>query len=106
MTTPKTLADMTPERPGKDDLQARYGEAQEQTSTPRTVATEAEYAALPIGSIASKPDTPCSRHAVFKKIKKNKWERTGDNVHMSDRHMAQMELPVLRYGRGDEEVEP
>ena len=78
----------------------------EQTTTPRIVATEAEYAALPIGSIVSKPDAPHIRHAVFKKIRKNKWERTGDKVRMADRHMAQMELQVLRYGGGDEQPKP
>ena len=109
------ISPLTPERPGKDDLRAKYDalegkyrEAVEyitelEQATPRTVASEAEYAALPIGSIVSEPDTPRIRNAAFKKIKKNKWERTGDDVHMTDRHMAQMELPVVRYGQGDEQ---
>ena len=102
------ISPLTPERPGKDDLQARYDEledkyreAQEkiaelEQSTPRTVTTEAEYAALPIGSMFVDAD-----NYVWKKGFSGNWIHELSGTRLTDAKISGTTRTVLRYGWGD-----
>ena len=104
------ISPLTPERP-VSDLQAKYDaledkyrEAQEriktleQASTPRTVTTLEEYAALPVGSVVSD-----NQNYPFSKDETVGWSRPNStNCYMS-RDLARTTRTVLRYGWGDEQ---
>lgn len=87
-----------------DELESKYREAQEriktleQASTPRTVTTLEEYAALPVGSVVSD-----NQNYPFSKDETVGWSRPNStNCYMS-RDLARTTRTVLRYGWGDEQ---
>ena len=87
-----------------DALEAKYREAQEkiktleQPSTPRIVATEAEYAALPIGSMFVDADDD-----VWRKVLSGNWIQEVSYQMLSDAKLSGTTRTVLRYGWGDEQ---
>lgn len=104
------ISPLTPERP-LSDLQAKYDaledkyrEAQEriktleQPSTPRTVTTEAEYAALPEGSMIVDADDD-----VWRKVLSGNWIQEMSYQMLGDAKLSGTTRTVLRSGWGDEQ---
>lgn len=111
-TNSHTTSNSTPERPGKDDLQARYdaldakyreavGKIAElkQVVTPRTVTTKAEYEALPDGSVVAQP----GELDVYIKNDFRVWDRLNTTASFPSLDLAGTTRSVLRYGWGDEQ---
>lgn len=92
-----------------DELETKYQEAQariktlEQTSTPRTVATEAEYAALPVGSVVHIPNG-----FPWTKDDDGEWKSVPLGIPRSSAEISEYNIPrtILRHGWGDEEPKP
>jgi len=106
------ISPLTPERPRKDDLQAKYDvmedkyrEASEgievlsQDGTPCTVTTKAEYIALPEGSVAAQP----GELDVYIKNDFGGWDRLNTTASFPNADLAGTTRTVLRYGWGDEQ---
>lgn len=88
-----------------DELKWEYKQAQAEITwlkagnTPRIVATEAEYAALPIGSIVAQP----GELDVYIKNDFGVWERLNTTASFPSLDLAGITRSVLRYGWGDEQ---
>ena len=108
-------APLTPEHPGKDDLQAKYdalkdkyAEAQEKIAelkeaiTPRTATTKTEYAALPEGSVVAQP----GELDVYIKNDFGVWDRLNTTASFPSLDLAGITRSVLRYGWGDAQPKP
>lgn len=111
---------LTPERPetdlqaksmerALDRMQAKYQEAQERikelerASTPRTVTTEQEYVALPVGSKVSVD----GETQTWEKTSAHGW-KSNDRIEnlCSNAFLGGTTRTVLRYGWGDEQPKP
>ena len=104
------IAPLTPERPASDlqakydAMDAKYREAQEkiealsQDTTPHTATTEAEYAALPEGSMFVDADD-----YVWKRGFSGNWIHELSGTRLTDAKISGTTRTVLRYGWGDKQ---
>ena len=116
------VSPLTPERPGKDDLQVwydalkekydeletKYREAQaritelEKVSIPCSVTNVSEYHALPAGSVVAQP----GELNVYAKNDFGGWDRLNTTAGFPSLDLAGSTRMVLRYGWGDKQSVP